>query len=55
MIYLWKIQKKRIEKLIDEIIKTHDVWGYYTYKRIRLYYWHLEMKDINLYGLYRED
>lgn len=46
--------KKRIEKLIDEIIKTHDVW-YYTYKRIRLYYWHLEMKDINLYGLYRED
>jgi hypothetical protein len=47
--------KKRIEKLIDEIIKIHDVWGYYTYKRIRLYYWHLEMKDINLYGLYRED
>ena len=47
--------EKKMENLIHKVIKMHDIWGYYNCKKIRLQYWHQEMKNINLYGLYRED
>jgi hypothetical protein len=45
----------KVSTKIHTILKSNDKYDYYNTNKLKINYLHTEMKDINLYGLSRED